>query len=1835
MAKYTEKVGATGKKYTVYDNHIKVTYRDGSERIVRPTDASYNVTKEAMEKDIADRNFLGIGNKKSNINAANALGNGLTDGLVSMAGEPAVDTAIAKENAIADRTKSMANLEQQVAINRALKAVQTQNQPVQNVVAPVQPVQPVPQVQPNKVSNVDVAKHSVGTGVTGAVGNLKQFLESMLRLSYEDADAYRLARTGNEALTKAMSNPEQTDALADYWAEQRLKTAQETAEKQQALNEKYNAENFNKAQQLVGGAGSSLIQIAPAMLMGGPLGTGYIMAQGFGAGSNQALAEGATQEQADDFGLAESGKEIVINKLINTMPNIGGIFNPSKLTGKIANPTLRTGADIAARTAGEGVEESLSTFIDPYLQRAIYKPDAENATMQEIIDSAIMGMIAGGAANIGAKIAQPTQNIANQQENMQEKAQNQTDTAQSAQNNPEQAQDIPMTENPRNMENMAQNQSSQAVFEQKPVENIQNQKPVENTPKKTLEMAERTFENVKNSKVKAYQQENPEIKPYQQDVASRLLHDLMMGEKGRREVGIDPETRNVTTMQGIKRNQSEPINRMLDDGLNYKQIEDGLNRIVEDHGKENTTTAKRVELYVHDAMRDGYNSIVDGRVDTNNNYAISKMNMEELEAEAQRLTESLSSVTDEEQFAQIESQLDTIDKRMEHLRNEATTSETETVAEESSKADSEPSEQSKRKVSQFYTNTMQKTPLFTEAERNLFEASEYEYDVVSEKESIRKATERLEADYEGTKRELQEKEMLTGDDVDAAMFFVQEGLNIGRETGDYSQAKAWTKKIQESATVEGRAVQALAKYSRTTAEGLMVQAQKYVKQSEDALKTDRVLGKEKDSAKWRKIEAETEQATKAIEEAETKAAESANAELKKRVREYKTKHYRTNPNPTAKPEPDFGDKLYKKVLEGANLELEEKGALTGKQIVDELYQKLKENGMPDYRGHRGKRNYTSLEYLKDAVQHKAEYAEVFAKTQEYMKAEYGNDPEVLQLINEALNGNFSTLKLDTLYSRKTVEKAVKETADLFGIDLKEIIKQSQGKKDEAAQVIKNHIMQYTDVPDADAAQLANDVVDVYCGELKRLTEERLNQLFPKEVKQQKKRKRTAFDDLLELINLGAYDRQDIVDAIKQKNNLPVLTNADIKIIQENVEAANQYERYSYEWKKHMAKAQQVAADKMPQATKNKITQLKRLMMLSNPRTDVRNVTGNVPLAGTEIMSDVIGSFVDKRLSKARGTDRTTTANPHLVEFMKGFGAGVKDTVKDIRNDVNTYRMDEEATTQYELPKGRTFQNTTGGIRGGINDFLNGMDKIVNYGLMFGDRPFFEAHYAKRMAQLKDLGYDVEAKETKADAYAYAVDMVFQSDSNMAQGARNLREGLNNLCTINGFALGDFVLPFVQTPANIADKLLDYSPVGFVRAMGQVKNSKTEAFDQRLFCQRVGRAFTGAAILGIAHALAEEGIITGGSDDNAEKRNAMTAAGWKPYSFYIDGKYYDYSYIQPVGMLLAMVADAYQEGQSAEDLSDWIEIASAGIKGGADCFFNMSFFASLTDFFGGYGTTAENIGGAILDFPTQFAPAIVNAANKSIDPYQRETYDSDPIKRTINKFIAKTPASQTLPKKLDVYGNEMMQNQGRSVVQRTIENMLFPSTVSEKVSDTLNDELLRLNKYTGSKAQFLSYPDKKQDLGSAGEYKLSGEEYTKFIKDANGYAAEQMTKFVKSSAYQSLDDATRVDILNEIEKYASYRAKQKLAESHNKKYSNSNYKAIEESGIEPYRYYATKKQLGTLKGDDKQEKYQSYLKREIKAGNMTEEEAWYWWTANYNAEKYMAKCPYSWIREANK
>ena len=127
--------------------------------------------------------------------------------------------------------------------------------------------------------------------------------------------------------------------------------------------------------------------------------------------------------------------------------------------------------------------------------------------------------------------------------------------------------------------------------------------------------AGRDMFEVGKRKVKAYMHENPEVKPYFQDAAMGMLHDLHNGTKGER---IFNEQEHYLSgyekgWMGTKRRTTGDIADLLDQwNYTYDQIEAGLNAIIEDNGKENNAVSKRIEFMLDNRLRNGYKD-VDGR----------------------------------------------------------------------------------------------------------------------------------------------------------------------------------------------------------------------------------------------------------------------------------------------------------------------------------------------------------------------------------------------------------------------------------------------------------------------------------------------------------------------------------------------------------------------------------------------------------------------------------------------------------------------------------------------------------------------------------------------------------------------------------------------------------------------------------------------------------------------------------------------------------------------------------------------------------------------------------------------------------------------------------------------------------------------------------------------------------------------------------------------------------------------------------------------------------------------------------------------------------------------
>lgn len=179
----------------------------------------------------------------------------------------------------------------------------------------------------------------------------------------------------------------------------------------------------NKVEAVVGdvlsGTGGMLPTIASNLLVPG---SGYatLGLQGAGGGTKQAYEKtGNLGAKEEIYGLLSGLSEIAVEKLSG---GIGGLGNGA--IDDIASKLIKNG--FIRNATGEGIEEAVTTFIDPYLQRLTYDKGAEGAKASEVLRSAIVGsltsmLLQGGSAaiNLPQTIQQSKQNRADLQNSLE------------------------------------------------------------------------------------------------------------------------------------------------------------------------------------------------------------------------------------------------------------------------------------------------------------------------------------------------------------------------------------------------------------------------------------------------------------------------------------------------------------------------------------------------------------------------------------------------------------------------------------------------------------------------------------------------------------------------------------------------------------------------------------------------------------------------------------------------------------------------------------------------------------------------------------------------------------------------------------------------------------------------------------------------------------------------------------------------------------------------------------------------------------------------------------------------------------------------------------------------------------------------------------------------------------------------------------------------------------------------------------------------------------------------------------------------------------------------
>lgn len=144
------------------------------------------------------------------------------------------------------------------------------------------------------------------------------------------------------------------------------------------------------------------------------------------------------------------------------------------------------------------------------------------------------------------------------------------------------------------------------------------------------------------------------------------------------------------------------------------------------------------------------------------------------------------------------------------------------------------------KVSQTYSNTLVGGGLISEVERTMegLRPQDMTYDPKTEKQSLTEAAARLDSDYLKWYGALPNKEAWTGVDLDTAMLILGQVQAEAENSGDFSTVARWAQLIKERTSQNAQMLQSLAKYSRT-AVGMVADAARnldetYVNESGDS-----------------------------------------------------------------------------------------------------------------------------------------------------------------------------------------------------------------------------------------------------------------------------------------------------------------------------------------------------------------------------------------------------------------------------------------------------------------------------------------------------------------------------------------------------------------------------------------------------------------------------------------------------------------------------------------------------------------------------------------------------------------------------------------------------------------------------------------------------------------------------------------------------------------------------------------------------------------------------------------------------------------------------------------
>ena len=568
----------------------------------------------------------------------------------------------------------------------------------------------------------------------------------------------------------------------------------------------------------------------------------------------------------------------------------------------------------------------------------------------------------------------------------------------------------------------------------------------------------------------------------------------------------------------------------------------------------------------------------------------------------------------------------------------------------------------------------------------------------------------------------------------------------------------------------------------------------------------------------------------------------------------------------------------------------------------------------------------------------------------------------------------------------------------------------------------------------------------------------------------------------------------------------------------------------------------------PSSFLEKLMEYRRVAMLLNLRTNVRNVVSNALVMPIRWTADRVTALGEGAYSLINPEyQRTQAINPIRSKAAKELSSQVFESVKNELLGDSKYNDARDVVRQKQVFKGTAISRAIDNTHIFNNLFYNcitkanqAIGKNVNPSLMEtarnftyyllekGDNVFIKKNFESRLASYLDAQGITDIDNVPPDAIVLATQeamkATFRDDTKLSRTLTNMRDNMG--------LFGQMVLPFTKTPANIAMRGIDYSPLGVINGINTLRNAKNHT-DVAKGMTQLGQAATGTAAIALGYLLRELGVVSGALSDDKDEAAFQRQQGQLPYAINVNGNYITYDWAQPFVIPILLGSAIYDSIEESDKKIDSIikQASSAAINS----WLNLSPLQSLSDLLAsGKGDAAESIAKVVTqDFPSSFVPAQLGAIAKIVDPTQRSTYSkgSGYVDQMKNTLASKIPGlSETLPASYDTWGNEIKRQD--TVGEAVFANLFNPGQFGNQSITPLDSEIERIYDETGNKQVFPQKAPYSETINKE-SVKFTNKEVSEYQKRMGQMSYDIASAFMNSPAYENIPDDVKAETLGNI------------------------------------------------------------------------------------------------------